>query len=161
MSARDALSYLGLWGLIGSAVFSVFVVLLFRSGIVYAARKEDGTLKERIPIRGYASMVGFLFCIVGFELVANHFGLARRGITVGFGTLFLLNLVLYLILFAYDTIVVDGLVLGHWRPGFLRVPDAMGPDSMKEHMRKSLPVGTVFGILLSLVSTVISFYAIM
>ena len=66
----------------------------------------------------------------------------------------------YLLLFLFDTLVIDGLVLAVWRPAFLRLPDAMGGESMKRHMLLSIPVGTVAGIGLSAVSTVISYLAL-
>ena len=159
MTFGEVLSYLVLWSFVGSLAFSSFVVFAFRTGIVYSARNEDGLLKEKIPLRGYLVMAGFLFCIVGFLLLANYIGLASRGFQLGLGALFALNLALFLILFLYDTIVIDGLVIGYWRPGFLKLPDSMGWESMRTHMLKSIPAGIVFGLVISGISSVISFFA--
>ncbi len=161
MTFGEVLSYLAVWSIVGSIAFSVFVVLAFRTGIVFTARNEEGSLKEKIPLRGYLAMMGFMFCIVGFMVLANFIGLSRKGYVLSFGALFSLNLALFLILFLFDTIVIDGLVIGYWRPGFFDLPDAMGWDSMKKHMLKSIPAGTVFGLVISAISTVIPFFALM
>ncbi len=161
MSLGETLSYLGLWSLIGSALFSAFVVFVFRSGLVYASRKDDGTLKERIPRRGYLVMGAFLLAIVGFLVAANACGLARNAFSISLGRLFALNFALYLILFLYDTFVIDGLVVGLWRPSFLQLPDAMGWESMKEHMLRSIPVGLAFGVILAGVSAILSFFIVL
>ena len=155
------IEYLALWSLTGAFLFSVFVVVVFRSGVVYTSRKEDGTLKEKVPIRGYLTMAAFLLVIVGFLVLANYLSLARANISLGFGGLFLLNFTLYLILFLFDTLVIDWLVLAYWRPGFLKLSDQMGRESMREHITRSIPMGTGFGLLISSLSTVISFFAFM
>jgi hypothetical protein len=155
-----ALGYLGLWSCIGCAVFSAYVVVVFRTGAVYTAREQDGTLKGRIPLSGYLNMLFLLLGIVGLQLLANYFGLARRGVAVTWLSLFLLNLAHYLILFAFDTLVIDALVLSVWRPPFLQIPDAMGGESMKKHVLASLPVGIAAGLVLTALSTAISYVAI-
>jgi hypothetical protein len=161
MSPPEIIIYLITWGIIGAVLFSFFIIFVFRSGVVYTTRNEDGLLKEKIPLRGYLTPAVFLLCIVGFLVMANYFGLARQNFRLNFGPLYLLNLVLYLILFLFDTIVIDGLVLGYWRPEFLRLPNAMGWDSMKVHIIKSIPVGAFFGLMIALLSTTISFYTMM
>ena len=158
MSLSDVVIYLAAWGIIGATLFSVFVIIVFRSGIVYAARKEDGLIKERIPLTGYLPSAGFLVLIVIFLLAANYFGVIRRSFQPGFWGLFGLNYGLYLVLFLFDSLVIDGLVLGRWRPGFLNLPDAMGSESMREHIKKSLPVGIVFGLILALLSSTATYY---
>jgi hypothetical protein len=161
MSLREIIVYLATWGIIGSAIFSIFVIFIFRTGIVYTTRGEDGLLKEKIPLRGYLTSAVFLLCIVGYLLLANYFGLARQNMQLSFGALSVLNFALYLILFLFDTIVIDGLVLGYWRPSFLQLPEAMGWESMQEHILKSIPVGTTFGLIIALVSATVSFYTMM
>lgn len=112
MSFTDAIAYLALWSLIGAILFSIFVVFVFRTGIVYASREKDGLLKEKMPLRGYLTMSGFLLCIVGFLVVANYFALLRKDLFVSFGTLFVLNFALFLILLLFDTLFIDGFVIG-------------------------------------------------
>jgi hypothetical protein len=63
-------------------------------------------------------------------------------------------------LFLFDTLVIDGFVIGYWRPAFLRLPAAMGAESMQEHIKKSIPAGTLFGLIISLLCTAISYYSL-
>jgi hypothetical protein len=126
---------------------------------VYASRHADGTLKEKIPWSGLLLMGGFLVTIVGFLVAANCIGLYRRRVSLDFGDLFCLNFTLYIILFLYDTLFIDGFVLGYWRPKFLKLPAELGRESMRGHMLRSIPVGLGVGILLAFASTMISYFA--
>jgi hypothetical protein len=155
----DAVGYLAVWGTIGVAAFSSFVVVAFRTGLVYTARRRDGTLKERVPIQGALAMMIIPAALLVLQLLANYTGLARRRIDPGFGGLYVLNFLHFLILFTYDTLVIDGLVLGLWHPAWLKVPDKMGRQSMARHIRTSLPVGVVLGALMALVTTGVSYLA--
>jgi hypothetical protein len=105
-------------------------------------------------------MLSLLLGIVGLQVVANYLGLAREAIEISFFPLFLLNFGHYLILFVFDTAVIDGLVLSVWRPGFLQLPDAIGAESMKKHILLSIPVGVVAGIGLTAVSTAVSYFTL-
>jgi len=160
MSVKDALAYLAIWSLIGAVLFSLFVVFVFRSGFVYASRKRDGALKREMPLRGYLAMFSTLLAIVGFLVTANHLGLARKHVSVGFGSLFALNFTLYLILFLFDTVFIDGFVLGYWRPGFLHLSEDMGREAMREHITRSIPVGILFGLFIAGLSTAISYFMV-
>ena len=156
MALRDVLDYLALWSAIGFALFGAYVVVVFRTGLVYTARNDDGTLREHLPASGQVNMLILLVAIVGFQVLANYLGIAREGHRVSFLSLYLLNLAHYLVLFLFDTLIIDGLVLAVWRPSFLQLPEAMGRESMKGHMLRSIPVGLVAGIALSAFSTAIS-----
>jgi hypothetical protein len=158
MSAVQAISYLAAWGITGAALFTLFVFFLFRTGFVYTARQEDGLLKEEIPFGGYLVSGGFLLLIVIFMLSANYFGLVLAGYQLSFWILNALNLGLYLVLFLFDTLVIDGLVIGYWRPEFLNLPPAMGSESMREHIKKSIPVGMLFGLFITLICSGITYY---
>jgi hypothetical protein len=70
----------------------------------------------------------------------------------------LLNYSVYLILFLFDTFFIDGFVLAIWRPAFLKLPDEMGRESMKKHILISIPIGLLLGIILTLISTAISYF---
>lgn len=50
MPFLSIIRYLLIWSLLGAAAFSLYVILAFQTGLVYTARQEDGTLKERIPL---------------------------------------------------------------------------------------------------------------
>ena len=159
MMLETTLRYLGIWSGIGCALFCGYVVLLFRTGLVYTARKQDGTLKEKIPFTGYLNASALLLGVVGLQVAANHLGLGRKALELGFVPLLLLNYGHYLVLFLFDTIVIDGLVLGVWRPAFLEIPPSMGAESMRRHIAASLPVGLAAGIVLAAMATVISHLA--
>jgi hypothetical protein len=134
MTIEKTIQYLVVWSGIGAAAFCIYVFVVFRSGLVYTSRKADGTLKDRIPLSGILNMIILLLIIVGFQVLANYFGLARSEIDIRFMALFLLNFGLYFILFLFDTIVIDGLVLGVWRPGFLRLSDDIGHEETYSHL---------------------------
>lgn len=152
----SVLYYMLTWGLIGCVLFSLMVVVLFRTGLVYAARREDGTLKDQISLSGKLTMLIVPVSYIVFQVVANYFGLVRPEVTLDYWNLFLLNYGIYLILFLFDTFVIDGYVISIWRPAFLKIPDAMGKESMKKHMLISLPVGLLIGAILTLLSSTIS-----
>jgi hypothetical protein len=159
MTFQSILIYLGLWALIGAAAFSLVVVFLFHSGIVFSARSEEGHLKKKMPLKGLLAMLGFLLLIVAFLCTANYFGLNQKGFQLDFWPLFLLNFGLILILEIYDTLVIDWWVIGRWRPAFLNLPEAMDKAEMAAHIRKSFIVAPLFGLLLALAATMISFFA--
>jgi hypothetical protein len=157
VTLTNIFSYLIIWEIIGAIIFSLIVLFVFRSGLVYTSRRADGTLKEDMPMRGYLTMGLFLLSIVGFMVLANYYGIARNEYKLTFGALLLINFVLYILLFTFDTLVIDSYVLGYWRPAFLHLPEAMARESMNEHIRKSIPIGIASGVIISLVSTTISY----
>ena len=158
MTASEILTFLLIWGILGCLLFSIFVVIAFRSGLVYTARKEDGTLKERIPPRGVLAMAILPLGLIGLNLASDYFGLIQRGIFLGYGRLFLLNYSVYVLLFLFDTFVIDGFVIPVWRPAFLRIPAAMGKGSMQKHILISLPIGLFVGAILTLLGTALAYF---
>ena len=157
MTTGQVLRYLGIWSVFGSVVFSIWVWILFRTGLVWSARTKEGHLKKQIPLSGVAAMGSVLFLMVGLQLLANYYGLKTQGIGPDFAHLFLLNYALYYILFLYDTLVIDILVLVIWHPRFLRLPDTEAFTSARYHLR-TIPAGTILGVLMTSISTLISFY---
>ena len=156
MSLHLIIQFLGVWSLIGASLFCVFVLFAFRSGLVYTARNEDGLLKDRIPLGGYLVMALFLLTVVAFIVIADCLGLAKNGISIGAVNLFILNYCLYIILFLFDTLFIDGFVLGTWQPKFLKLSEEIGGESMRKHMMKSIPIGAGFGILITFLATLIA-----
>ena len=152
MSPSLIFNYLILWSLIGAVAFSLVVVYLFRSGGVYDSRNEEGHLKKEMPLKGLLTMLAFLVLIIAFITLTNYLSLVRVGSTLKFWSLFGLDLVLIMILIVYDTLVIDWWVIGHWRPGFLQLPDEMDKEQMKEHIRRSFFVAPLFGLLLAALS---------
>ena len=160
MNLHDILIYLGIWFLAGVLAFNLIVVFLFRSGLVYAARDQEGHFKRKIPLRGFLTVAGFLCLIIGFIVLSNYISLIVRNIFLDFCQLFLLNLSLMLSLILYDTLVIDWLVIGRWRPSFLHLPEAMNASEMKTHIQRSLIAGPIFGTILALIGTLISIYVL-
>ena len=152
VSTALILNYLLLWSLIGMAAFSAIIIYLFRSNRVYEARTEDGHLKKEMPLKGLLNMLLFLALIVAFIAGANYVSLISRGIVPSFWGLFGLNLALIMTLIVYDTLVIDWWVIGHWRPGFLQLPDKMDKEQMRIHIRRSFVVAPMFGLLLAILS---------
>ena len=158
MTLNTILSYLLIWGLIGCVLFFAMVVVLFRTELVYTARKKDGTLKEEIPLSGKLAMLIIPFSFFVFQVLSNYLGLVQNEINLSYGHLYLLNCGVYLIFFLFDTFFIDGFVLAKWRPDFLQLPDEMGEASMKKHILVSLPIGLLLGVLLTLISTAASYF---
>lgn len=159
MTVVEVLRYFGLWSAVGVAVFSAFVVAVFRTGLVWTARGEEGLLKQHLPASGYLAMGTIPLGIVALQVLANVTAFGSRAATVGLLSLYLLNLGHYLVLSAYDALVIDILVLCVWRPRFLRLPDAIGWDSMRRHALRSLPVGAGARLVLAAITTALSHYA--
>lgn len=156
MTQNQIIQYLLVWGLIGCGLFALLVVFLFRTSLVYAARREDGTLKDEIPLNGKLTMLIVPVSYIVFQVIAGYFSLAQPESPLNFWSLFLLNYSVYLILFLFDALVIDGFVISVWRPAFLQIPDGMGKESMKKHILISIPIGLVIGAILTLLSTTIS-----
>ena len=145
------------WTVIGAAAFSVYVIVVFRTGLVYTARHRDGTLKDQIPLSGYATSFALLALSVLLVVGFDYFALRAIGEPVSFLELWAWNYGLFLLIFLYDTIVVDYFVILIWRPGFLQLPDEMNRQSMMKHIKISLFKAPVIVAVISLVATVIAY----
>ena len=157
MTPGQIVSFLFFWGLIGCSLYLFLVVVLFRSRIVYAARKKDGTLKDQIPTGGKLAMLIVPISYFAFQVISNYFGFTHQDFTLNYWQLFALNYGVYLILFLFDTFFIDGFVLSIWRPAFLELPEEMGAESMGKHILISIPIGLVMGAVLTIISTTASY----
>jgi hypothetical protein len=153
---NQLLVHLLIWSLVGIVVFNLYVVVVFRTGIVYTSREQDGTLKGRLPLSGVLSSLSILVGIIAVQLASSFSLLSTQTAPVNFWVLLALNYSLFLVLFLYDTLVIDYFVIGRWRPAILHLPDEMDAGSMTEHIRASLVVAPLIGLVLSLVSTLIT-----
>lgn len=158
MPPNQIFLFLLTWGIIGCGFFFLQVVIFFRTGLVYTARKKDGTLKSEIPLSGKLAMLIVPISYIVFQVTSNYFGLVRQGFIFNFWNLFLLNYGVYLILFIFDTLFIDGFVLPIWRPATLQLPDEMNKESMKEHILISIPIGLLIGAILTFISTTTSYF---
>ena len=161
MSSQEILGYLFVWGLVGAVVFSLYVVIVFRTGVVYNSRRQDGILKEKQDWRGVLSSLSILLLIVILQLLSNYTLIVVQGVIINFFTLLLINYLLYLLLFLYDTFVIDYFVIARWRPAFLKLPDEMNVRSMAEHIKASLIIGPIIGCVVILVGALLSYYVFM
>jgi hypothetical protein len=137
-------------------VFSLYIVVVFRTGIVYTSREQDGTLKQRLPLSGVLSSLSILVGIIAVQLASSFSLLSTQSDPVSFWVLLAVNYALFLVLFLYDTLVIDYFVIGRWRPAILHLPDEMDAGSMAEHIRASMVVAPLIGLVLSLVSTLVT-----
>jgi len=145
------------WAIIGIVIFNLYVVFVFRTGLVYTARKPDGTLKERVPASGMAVSVSLLLISIGLLLLFDYFVLVPYASSLTIFHIFLLNFLLYLLIFFYDTYVIDYWVIGKWRPKFMHIPEEMNADSMHLHIVESTKKGPIIISAISLVGTLIAF----
>jgi hypothetical protein len=160
MDIYDVFLYLVLWSLIGIFIANIFYIIVFRTGIVWTSRNKDGLLKKKIQISGIFAMLTILIGIIGLQIISNYFGLKLNNIKITFLSLFFVNYVYYYILLLYDTIVMDYLILVVWRLRFLKIPETLNWKSMKKHIVLSFPIGSIVGLLLTLISTTISYFFI-
>lgn len=158
MTSFEILKYITFWAGIGIIIFNVVILYLFRSGAAFTARNRDGNLKKKIPLKGLIAMGFFCLGIIGILVLASYLGIKSPGFKVSFLQLFIINLLLYSILFAYDTFVIDWLVIVKWRPHFLNIPDTMTRESMIRHIKTSIPVGMGLGIIFSLAGAVVTYF---
>ncbi|MCP4539163.1 MAG: hypothetical protein GY832_18660 [Chloroflexi bacterium] len=153
MKIADIFPRFFFWGLLGCCLFNVYVVIAFRTGIVYTARHKDGTLKRNASVSGIVNSLILLICILCIQVASDYFGLELRCVQINFIGLYLWNYALYIVLVIYDTFVIDYLVIVKWRPKFLMIPEAMNAQSMRQHIVASIPIAPAIGLLLTASST--------
>ena len=136
--------------LAGAFLLTIILLIVFRTGIVYSNRKEDGTLKERMRLKGYVVMGLTLVLILIFFVFCDY--LTFRDISPGLMRIFVFNVLLVTSLSLYDGLVIDLWVLGKVRPSILHLSDAVTMDSMKYHVKKQFTVAWVIKIPLAVMS---------
>ena len=152
LEREDAVMWIGLGVsfLAGAFLLTLAVVFVFRTGIVYSNRKEDGTLKTKMPLMGYVVMGLTLILILAFFVLCDY--LTFRVVSAGIVRILAFNMLLITLLSLYDGCVIDLWVLGKVRPSILSLPDAVTIDSMKRHVKKQFTAAWVLKIPLALVS---------
>ena len=125
----------------GATLLCLLTFVVYRTGIVHSSRDEAGHLRRRQSLRGAATMLAVLVAMVGFfvgfDLATFEPG-ARFYVVLGW------NLALLLSLVVFDSVLIDLVTIGLWRPRFLKIPSRTTLDSMKIHVRKTFTVGWVF-----------------
>jgi hypothetical protein len=137
-------------------IFTIFVIFVFRTGLVWKSRNKDGLLKKKHSL---ASVLSMLILPAGFIVLQVIFSRLTFEATDHISIVLSMNFMLFAILFIYDSLVIDYLVLSLWRPDWLKIPSTLNKDSMKKHILISIPIGTIIGAVMTLISTSI-FYLI-
>jgi len=157
---KNILINLGLWSLIGIFLFSLFVIIVFRTGFVWKSRNKKGLLKKKQSLSGYLGMLILPIGIISIQLLFSYFSF-EDNIIFSFAKIFLLNYFLYGILFIYDTFIIDYIILSLWRPKFLKIPKNLNSKSMNEHILISIPIGAIIGLVITFISVLIFYYLIL
>jgi hypothetical protein len=72
-----------------------------------------------------------------------------------FISIFVLNYALFLILFLYDTLIIDILILVLWHPEFMHLPDEEVFTSVSYHLKTLIP-GTILGLFITAISVIVT-----
>ena len=144
-----------IWTAAGLIGFSLYVFVVFRTGLLYLARHADGTLKEKVPLKGRLVGLPLILLWLGLVLGYGRFGVRPYNPTITFFQLFLLNSLMFCLIFLFDTFLIDWFIIVKWRPAFLRIPSAMDAAAMRQHINASLKKGGAIVLLAGLVSTTI------
>ncbi len=155
---ENIITNLILWSLIGIFIFNLFVIIVFRTGFVWKSRNKKGLLKKKQSLLGYLSMLILPIGIISIQLLFSYFSFNS---TFSFTKIFLLNYLLYAILFVYDTFVIDYITLSLWKPKFLKIPKNLNSKSMNKHILISIPFGAIIGLIITLISVLIFYYLIL
>ena len=147
-----------IWFLIGALLLNIVVLAVFRTGVVYKSRKQDGTLKKKMSVKGILSFFVMLILILIFFLVSDYF-IFRDIRQIKYIWILSVNLALLLLLDFYDAFIIDLFVLAKWRPGFLKLRKELTSDSMKLHVKKQLTAGWFIKLPLILISSTL-FYSL-
>lgn len=136
---------------IGSILLIITVVVVYKTKVVYAAREKSGVLKRKIPAAGILSMLFFLSLLLAFLVGFDVVSFGKPG-SYPIAEIILYNFILVTALSLFDAFVIDYLILGCWKPGFLQIPVEVTTDSMKIHIKKQLSIGWLIKIPLAVIS---------
>ncbi|PWI46737.1 hypothetical protein CEE45_15215 [Candidatus Heimdallarchaeota archaeon B3_Heim] len=154
MASLLVINYLLVWGSIGSVLFTILVVIFLLTGVLYAAVENPDPKTKR------KGMIGSLIILLGIIFIQSISTISSLGSYRGnadFMAIFVFNYVLYLILFLYDTLIIDILILVKWHPNFLRLPDEEVFTSAKYHLKTLIP-GSILGLPLTAISVLLSVF---
>ena len=129
-----------IWGIIaGTALLAGFTIYLFRSGWAFRARESDGTLKGSQDLKGKCILFLSLLCMVAFLVVLD--AISFHGKETSFQHVLFFNSLVFGGLMLIDALLIDLLVLGYWKPAFLRIPETVTFRSMARHVAFQLSIG--------------------
>ncbi len=151
---------LGIWSSIGIVLFSIFVIIVFRTGFVWKSRDKDGLLKKKQSLTGKLSLLILPVSFILLQIAFSYFSFDKNS-TASYWSIFIINYMLFGVLFTYDTFVIDYIVLSLWTPKFLKIPSTLNKDSMRKHILFSIPIGFLIGFILTLSSVSIFYYLLL
>jgi hypothetical protein len=155
LPTADFWAYIGIWSLIGSAGFSLLLVIAIATNVLRLVRDENAELRNPMPLSGWLVLVGFILTATSFPLIAAYVGLVSRGMRPDFWQLFLMNFLIFIMVSFYDTFIIDILILVFWHPDFLNLPDSEAFNSAIYHIKTLIPA-TAFSLVFSLISSLIA-----
>lgn len=159
MDIVGLVSFVLTWGLTGSGVITLYLVIAWQTGLLTGAKDPEGAGRERLGAAGIAAVLGSILLYLVMLCVADGVGLAQTdGLT--FGRLWAFNFLVYFFWLVYDTFVLDILLVIVWRPGFLTLPDPQAHGSAAYHL-STIPRGMIFGAVVSLVATTVSWFVVL
>ncbi len=142
------MNYLLVWGVIGSILFTILVGVFFLTGIIYAAvENPDPKTKKKGMIGSLIILIGIIFV----QSISTIISLDSNLDNADFIGIFVLNYALYLLLFLYDTLIIDIVILVKWHPDFLQLPDEEVFNSATYHLKTLIP-GSIIGLAVTAIS---------
>jgi hypothetical protein len=152
MSLGDSLRFVLRWGLTGSVVLTIYLVVMWQLGYLGAVRNDQGELRRHMPKAGLLTGIGSILMYIVLIVVADLSDLFTPGTTTSFFDLMSVNYLVYLFWLLFDTLVIDILLVGLWHPGFLRLPEREAHGSAIYHLR-TIPQGMMIGIVVVLIAS--------
>jgi heme/copper-type cytochrome/quinol oxidase subunit 2 len=143
-----------LWFILSIAILHILLVIFYRTGIVFTNREKDGTLKKKMPIKGFITMAVFFILIILFFILFDIYTFSNEP-SVDIKTVLIMNFFLLLLFDIYDAIVVDLIILGKIKPKFLHLPKDVTLKSMKYHVKKQFTVGWILKLPIVVISTIL------
>ena len=138
------------FGIAGSLVFFILLMILSFTGVFRAIRDSEGKFRKEL---NWESALGFgIFISLFFTLL--YFGNQELINTMdqepGVKLLWVNAFSIFMIVHLFDLIVVDYLIVVKWHPNFLRLPKTPYYTTMKPHLKGFLK-GLFFGAEISFI----------
>ena len=147
------------WGLIGSGVITLWLLGAWATGLLGEARANSTDVRERLGAPGIVGVVVSIILYLVLIGVADVAGIGTRE-GLSFGRLWAINYLVFFFWLIFDTLIVDIVLVTLWRPRFLKLPDPAAHGSVAYHL-STIPRGMVFGVLVSLVGTSVSWFVLL
>jgi heme/copper-type cytochrome/quinol oxidase subunit 2 len=86
----ELISSLLLWFIFSIIILHILLVVVFRTGIVFTSREKDGTLKKKMPMKGFFTMAVVFIFIVLFFILFDIFTFSNMQ-SIDIATVFMMN----------------------------------------------------------------------